>query len=321
MIQTTLDLVNDALKKAGEKTDGSSDYTADALNYMDTFYRAILAGGNEFDVNLGEPWTWAKAKYPGVLNLQPPVTAGNVLLTQGSPAGVLDTPPAFSLIGYYIHQTGGGEYYRITDHVANDPNITLESSYNNPTGAGPFIAMLLDYDLNAANILRQIGPMKVYRTQRTDGDEQGKITGLDIRSFEKKYPMYRIRNGVPVEYAILYQNTAIQQVTVRFNTYVNELTKVDYDYIPAPGTLLYSSASVPIIPIEHRQCLSYATAFALMTDKEDNKAQTFFSLTKNKLQAMVNANRKEFMQISKNRGRLIARLDDYRERNWPTSGW
>lgn len=317
-ILTTADLLSDALAKAGEKTDGTSDFLPTALNYMNTLYHSIVAGGNEFDVDCGEPWTWAKSKFPGTFVIQPKVSTFSVTMTANSANAIFTVAPAVSFQGYFLKVDNLPEYFRIVSHLAGQANFTIDVAYTDVTGTSSCDLCPIDYVLPAANVLRLIGPMNIHRTQTTDGDNEGKIVGLDQRSFEKKYPLQRLQQGIPVEFCVLASENGT--VTVRMNKVSDITAKVEYHYIPVPAELTNDALSIPIIPDGHRQVLSYATAYAILVDKEDSKSDHFFQLTQRKLKGLVGANRKEFMQISKNRGRLIPRGDDFGVRNWPTSG-
>ena len=318
MIITTQDLILDALGKSGEKTDGTSEFQATALSYMDTFYKKLTAGANEFDVDLGDPFVWAKAKYPGVLVLEPFYDTGTVTMVAGSANGVFSAAPAASLAGYYLKVSNRAEYFRIVTHVAASVNFVIDAGYTDDSGTFAYQANPLDYNLAAANVVRLYGPMKVYRTQTSDGDGEGQIVGLDQRSFDKKWPMYRLHAGIPTEFAYIYN--ADGTITVRMNKIPATQVKVEYNYIPMPVDLADSAASIPIVPLVHRQVLSHATAYAILMDKQDDKSKHFMGLVQADLKALSNANRREFMQVAKQRGRLIPRGDDYARNNYPTSG-
>lgn len=317
-MRTTEDLIEDALRKAGEKTDGTSDYIADAVKYMNGHYRKILSGGNYLDVDLGDPFYWAKAKYPGVITVEVPYDTGTVTLTQGSTSGTFSSAPAASQAGKYLQINGIWEYYRIVTHTAASTSFTIDSPFNDSTVTSAYKALKLDYDLDAASILRLFAPFKCYRSQTSDADYEGKVVGLDIRSFEKKYPLFKITSGTPTEFAFLYETDGL--VTVRFNKYVSVNTKIEYDYIPVPTDLTNDSSSIPIIPDGHRELLSMATAYSILLDKEDSKASHYLSATQSAMKALAAAFHREAMQVSRNRGRLIARGDDFGVRNWPVSG-
>ena len=82
--RTTADLLDSILRRSGEVTDGTSDLESDALEYLNRIHHTVIAGGNEFDVEVDEPWVWARAKRPMILELQPAFDTDTVSLTQGS---------------------------------------------------------------------------------------------------------------------------------------------------------------------------------------------------------------------------------------------
>jgi len=312
---TTADLLDDALTKIGEKIDGTSDYESDALTYMNTFYKSILAGGNEFNVELGEQWVWAKAANPGVLTLRSAYTTGTVSLTQESVSGAFSVAPASSQVGKMLKITDRSDVFRVTAHVAGATAFTLDDIYTDLTSTAlNFKLYTLDYAL-VADAIRQIGPLTCYR-QQSNVDDEGKIYGQDLASFNRQFPLHRLEEGIPTHFAIKANAGGV--ITLRMSHSVAELTRVEYDYIPLPVALTDSATSIPLVPIEHRQVLSYMTSYALCVDKEDTKADHFFKLSQAKLQAMVQATRKEQLHVSKDRGRLIPRRDQKGNTRWPT---
>ncbi len=316
-LTTTEDLVIDALRKAGEKTDGTSDYETDALEAMNSFYRSILAGGNEFDVELGEAWSWAKSANPGILTLKAPYETGTVSLTNASLVGAFSAAPAISLAGRFLKLENRSEYFRIATHVAASTAFTLDGEYTGETGSGlAYAAHKLDYEL-ASGIIRQIGPMTTYKTQGGRSDNEGKIFSMELAIFSSQFPMHLLQSGVPTHFTVVYATDGLS--TVRFNTSAAEDTRVEYDYIPEPTALTREASSIPVIPKAYRQALASATAYSLCMDKEDSKATHFFQLTQQKLKAMVGGARREQRHTSKDRGRIIPRADLMgRGGRWPT---
>ncbi len=65
--RTTADLVDRVLKRCGEPTNGNSAYEADTLEHINNVHHTIVAGGNIFDLEVDEAWTWAKSKTPMLL--------------------------------------------------------------------------------------------------------------------------------------------------------------------------------------------------------------------------------------------------------------
>src|ERR1043165_2396903 len=95
--RSTNDLKLAVLKKCGELLDSTSDYDARAVEYLTAAHQNLLAGGNEFGIDCGEDWAWAKASRPIVLTLQAPYDTGSVTLTAGSTAGTFSIAPTDSL--------------------------------------------------------------------------------------------------------------------------------------------------------------------------------------------------------------------------------
>jgi hypothetical protein len=126
----------------------------------------------------------------------------------------------------------------------------------------------------------------------------------------KDYPLRRILSGCPTSYCITLKDSA-GVYYVRFNKTVTKDTRVEYKYIEIPDPLVDSATNVPLLPVEHRDALDFAASYFLLLDKNDDRAQMYFSLTQNKLKAMQKAEEKQKTQSSKMKGKLIARLDQY----------
>lgn len=307
---TSEDLIKGALKNAGELDDGTSPYQAKALEYLNRIHLSILSGGNEFEIPLGEPWSWAKSKYPGLFLTELPYETGTLSVTSGSTSATLSTASAASLTDWYIKIEGRDDMYRISAHTAAATALTLDLAYGGDTGSGlSFKAFKVDYLLNpTAKILRMIGPMNIYRSQ-VDGDENRKVYEVDFNKFGEEYPIGIIRDRVPEKYTQL-SRTDDGQVTVRLSSYYSrEKIRMEYNYIPYPADLTYASASIPLVPRQHRDAMMYAVTFWLMVDKNDDRSQTYFTLAKAKLQALVGEARKEKLHTGINKGQLIPRLD------------
>lgn len=305
--ETTEDVVKSVLHRCGELTDGTSDYNDKALEYVNSIYQSILAGGNEFDVSLGQAWPWAKSKNPGVLILKAPVTTYNLTVTNGSTSATLSAAPTVSYLGWYAKLSGRPEFFRISAHSANSTSVTLDSQYTESSGNISVTLYKLDYDL-ISGVLRLIAPFKVYRNQSMEGDEEGKIYGLDLSELERQYPLHLLTSRVPTYFAEKYRTTG-GTLTVRFNSVVSSDTKVEYDYIPVPDDLTNSAGSIPLLPREFRVALDYGASYYLMTDKNDERAKNYFALAQAKMKALVAASNKEKINTSRTFGRLIPRID------------
>lgn len=239
-LQSAAVIKRSVLFRSGELTDGTSSYDDKALEYMNQIYRSILSGGNEFNLDLGQPWVWAKSPAPGTLVLQTQYdnTTENATLTMvnGSPNGVFDVAPSISLKGQWIYINNTGDYYRVSDHKAGDFTITLDAPFTDASAAKlPFVVYFLEYDLSP-KINRLLAPMVVDKQQEFNAPLDGRIYGVDITNLNDNYPIKFIDNVVPIVFAQVAR-TVENKIRVRFNSQVNYQTRVSFDYIPVYSDL------------------------------------------------------------------------------------
>jgi len=146
--RTTADYVDAVLSRAGETTNGNSDYEADALAALNKVHQTVIAGGNIFDLDVNETWQWAKAKRPLLIELQPKLTSGSIALTNGSEAGTFSSAPSYSVQGWFIKVPGDSETYRVAQHTASATAFELDCAYVGTTAtAASFECYKLDYEL------------------------------------------------------------------------------------------------------------------------------------------------------------------------------
>lgn len=314
---TFTDLKKSLLRFCGELDDGNSAYDAAsgtnlALDYLSKAYLAVLSGASEFGLEVSEPWPWALEPNPGTLVLQPYLSAGSVAVTQNSATITFSSPPAVSVAGWHFKIDDVAEVYKIKTHTAGQAAAVLEAVYTDLTNTSKtYRVFQIEYVLqpHVNGILRMVQPMMVYRPQTARGDDEGQIYFMDKEVMLRQYPTHRIEIGVPTQFSIVYRNEASGAVTVRFNKYVDQLTKIDFDYIKVPDVPLDNSADAPIIPVAHREVLAYIGAYKLLQDKSDDKAQEYFKLSQTRLVAMFKESQRQKTQMSKQRGELIPRLD------------
>lgn len=395
---TVYDLKAGALRRAGELADtqGSSPYDSFALLYLNQIYQAIISGGNEFELELGEPWSWAKAKNAGTLTLNAPYNTGTVSMTTGLTSGTFSIAPTNSQVGKFIKISDVSEYFRIVTHTAATTSFTIDGAYTGPTGSGlTYNAYELEYDL-ISGVERLIGPMRVYRAQVEGLNQQGEVQGADLNWMMNEFPLTELQQGTPSYFAYSYRDP-IGLSRVRFNKTVGTSTKVDYNYIPQPNPLVTASfldadvstgtetitttnphrlvngdivyfetsgtlptglsketayyviaattntfqvsttlggtavnitaasgggthlvTNVPVMPQHFRSILEYGAAYYLCMDKNDDRSQIYFGLAKAKMQAMIQACRRESAQTRVlDYGRLVPRLDNMPTgKNW-----
>ena len=143
--RTTQDILNEILQKSGEPTNGNSPFQSIALTYANKVHHAIIGGGNIFNINVDEPWVWARAHSPIVIELQPAYTTGYVTVIPGSNNIVLSQAPAASLEGWHFQVNGLSTVYKIMNHTAGGITAQLDSSYVDSAAITTFRSFKLDY--------------------------------------------------------------------------------------------------------------------------------------------------------------------------------
>lgn len=300
--QFTSDLVRDALFGSGEPTDGTSDYHAKALDYVNRAYNAICMGGAELEPTVNEEWSWLLSPTPATLTLEPVIEAGTVTVTNGSTAVVFSAPPAMSVAGWFFRPNNTEDIFRIAAHTAGNANATLDSVFTtgNLTGAG-YSLFKLEYAL-AADVLRLISPMRIYRNPR------GRINGAALDALEKRYPLRNVQTGIPREFA------QIGTTTVRFShagsDQPGDYIRVDYDYLKRPATLTDSGVEEPLLPIERRRLLADFATYFLMVDKNDDRADAKALIAKAGLRAMAHEHRRRMAGWTDQMGHISPRQQD-----------
>lgn len=278
---TTNDLITDVLFRAFEQTDGSSQYADAALRYLNRAYRSLWTGGGEFLPGLPTNWWWMRAQ--GQILLQPPYETGTVTLTQGSDVASLSTAPSYSIQGWHLWIEGGNAVYKITEHAASDVGLVLDTEYvgEDDTAAG-FTAAQLDYDL-PSNCLKIIDPMTVH------SDPGAEVHEVDMAEMWRQYPPIMVTSAsTPVLYAPVDENT------IRFNSYVDVLNRLDYFYLAQPDDLTTDPSSAPLLPLNYRHVLADMACFFVMTDKEEQRAVGIGAQAKAGIAAMMAENRKRW---------------------------
>lgn len=159
--RTTADLLDDVLRRCGEMTSsqGVSPRQTSTLLYLNQIHQTIISGGNELNVDVDEPWTWAKTRHPIIIQIQPSITSGTVSLTQGSITGAFSVAPivngaSVSLTDWMIRPGNGPEIYTIANHTAGSTAFQIDAAFPQTTNASlNFAAFLLDYDLTPSYLI------------------------------------------------------------------------------------------------------------------------------------------------------------------------
>lgn len=281
----TSDLIDAALFAANEPTDGTSDFEAKALEYINRAYTSIIMGGQEFTGESPENWWWLRKT--GILTLLPAQT-GSLTATQDSTGITFAVAPADSLAGWYL-KTDDEDIYKISAHTGGNTAATLDSAYTGESGTKTWTAMKLDYDL-AADFLTMLDPIRGYRLNIAG---EFRITSADRDSLEQQWPTSQIDEGIPTRF------TLIDNDTIHFNRYPPNRMRVEYDYLYLPADLTNSGSEEPAIPFVHRKVLADIAATYILNDKDDTKANNMGLIAQRGIQSMRKENRQKWAMSGK----------------------
>ena len=276
---TTNDLIEDVLWRAFEQTDGSSQYAPAALRYLNRAYRSLWMGGGEFMPGMPTNWWWMRAQ--GQIILEPPYTTGTVTVTNGSDVASLSDAPSYSLQGYHLLVSSATAVYIITDHAASDVGLVLDSVFVGEDASLEFVAAKIDYDLPAACV-KIIDPMTAHN------DPGAEVYEVDMAEMWKQFPPILLAQATPSRYAPIDENS------IRFNSYMDVTTRLDYFYLAQPTDLTTDPTSAPLLPLNYRHILADMACFFVLSDKEDQRAVGIGTQAKAGISAMMAENRKRW---------------------------
>ena len=292
-LASTLQIRNDALFRAGEKTDGTSDLDAQSLIYLNRAYRALYMGGNEFDPSINEIWWWLKREDNIILDSV--IDTGTVNVTNNSNSITFTTAPtpvvdANVNTGWFLKIDEHPDVFKISNHTTSSVTAIIDSVYTGKTNtAAKYKLMKLEYNLNSAAI-KLIAPMVGYQSG------QFKIFGMSLDRMESEYPLAQVQSGIPTKFA------DVDEDTIRFNKYASptqgELIRIDYDYLLKPSDL-DDFSDPPLVPTQYRHILSDMTLFFLMADKGDTNAPAMSLQARSGIRAMAKENKDRWSKIGR----------------------
>lgn len=315
IFKSTRDILNQALSWSGELTDVGpnpppSEYREKTLEFLNDCYLELLSGSNEFNIEMGQPWPWARAELPGVLILKPLVQV-TVALTNGSSAATLSVAQATSMKGRLLRISGQPDPFWISAHTAAGTAMTLDGAWTGESGSYTAELHMLRYELTQ-NVLRLVSPFRVFREQGTmvwTNESTGEILMDEIPAMMRAHPLYALRTGIPNRFAIRSESQDTNKITVQFNASVLEETRVEYEYIPYPEDLEDETTSVPIVPAKHRRGLAYGAAYKLCVEKNDDRRVEFEKKYVMFLESVSKEYSKQKVNANPNKARLVPRMD------------
>ncbi len=317
----TSDLIIDTLFRANEPTDGTSDYAAEVLVYLNRAYEQVYGGGSEIDPSVNEDWNWLRASSPGKINLLPPYTTGTASVTQGSSTVTLSVAPTISLTGYNLKVNTNSAFtdmHEVHAHTASTSTLTLFDTYTGPTdAAATFTFSKVSYEL-ATDILKLVSPMRVFRPG-SYGMDTYKIYGCELDELEERYPLALLETGVPELFAYAGQSGVLIQtgVRVRFSHSgpldPTDLIRVEYEYMRRPPELTSPGTSEePRLPLHRRRILADIALAYLLGAKNDERSVLALEMAARSLKGMQRDNRRVRITNTAHNFRLFPRDTDRR---------
>lgn len=304
------DLIDYVLFKAGEKTDGTSDFDSQALVYVNAAYKKIWQGGSEFDASINEDWTWLRQS--GNLILQTKISTGTVSVTNNSASATLSASQATDVAGWFFKTDGHEGIFKISAHGGSTDALTLDSVYTGTTDASASYKLVkLEYTL-ASDAIEVISPMETAFKGNRRLVFDGQIAGV---SFQTMPGRNELLAGVPEFFS------QINETTVRFNRYADSnLIRIDYRYKKRPADLTDSGSEEPLVPLHHRHVIANIALYDILSDKNDDRADTVSLIAKQGLKAMAVENRNRLSQMDGSYGKVHPRRDMYGYKNYYYQG-
>tara|TARA_Y100000310_G_scaffold225116_1_gene227127 strand:- start:6259 stop:7206 length:948 start_codon:yes stop_codon:yes gene_type:complete len=295
-LTTSADILDFAQDFLGEATDGSSDYDAETIVFLNEIHHEILD-----DEKMLLPS--AKKDPPGSLFLEPEITTGTVAVTVDSKTATFSATPApaqdSDVTGWWLKIDGEPEVYYVSSIAAAVG--TLNEFYVGDTDAtATYTLFKLDYTL-ASDFKDMVSPMVVFGSQSGQGTD-AEVEGLGEDVFRKKFPLKLIESGVPTHY------TFIGDQKIRFNKYVTTREMVLYPYI-IEATDLTDGSGTPLIPRTERRVMAWGVAMllaGLMNDSSVNLASQVYTRGLEKMRRKYDRN---LMLQSAHFGKAIIRPD------------
>lgn len=197
---------------------------------------------------------------------------------------------------------GATSFYIVGNGDQSDFSAHKILGYDDETSSASAASHTSTYVLGG--LARIVEPMKIHKGSSLEGN----VYGIDPESFQRDYPFTRVTEGFPDRFSIIREKSD-GTLTVRFNRYPKEKTRIEVEKIDVPHDLKDNSASIPLLPRKHVDVLEDAATFYLMVLKSDDRASVYANLAQGKLKAMVSQHRGAQVRSGKNFGQIVSRPD------------
>lgn len=315
--ETTKELRQYVESELGHELDvnaSSSDKTA-IINHLDRAHKIVCGGGgllnyDERNVRIRDEVTfaWARSKFPKIVTLQTSIENLDCSVTNNSASATLSATYATSLTDWFIRFSEKEEVYRISAHSADSASITLDGVYVEDSGTKDCTIFKLVYDIGSDDVLGLISPVVTH-----DGESNISIT--DFQELNKRYPIQSVCKQFPSMAGILKE--ADGTVTVQFNSYPDELERIEVNYIPIPATLVEDSQD-PIIPKQHRLVIAELAAYHMLIRNDDDRAIAHLQNARLMFRDLVAHNEQLYGGADENLGRVFHNYNPISDGSYPS---
>ena len=297
---TVNDLKADALFRAGEPIDGSSDYEAAVVTYLNAVQQGLLLGSPFGLDRPGLPtlpiidWWWARAI--ALLQTEAAIQAGTVALTQGVATATFSVAPAVSVAGWHLQVGTRPVVPEIIAHTAASPTATLDAPWPDGTvTAEPFVLAKLQVTL-PTDWLRSVGPGRVVVSEPPG---VGWLQIVDWSTLEAVAPRSRLLEGLPDLAALL------DPQTLEVRRWTTGPVRLEVPYLQLPADL--SLGGTPRVPRHHRRLLAVGASVLILLDKADDKVAALLGEFKALHGAMVQEHTHHLRRLSARFGQIVTR--------------
>lgn len=286
---TAADIIDDALFRAHEPTDGTSDLDAAALSYLNRAYRSMCLGGAELVPGMNEDWWWLRSE--STMILEPGLATGTVNVSHNSNAVVFSGILTMSsYIGWFFKVDDHPDVFKVAAGSSSDDG-TLDSVYTGDTDTtASYKLFRLEYDL-ATDARKLVSPM------RSSQAPNYMIYQTTLDRMNQDTPLGQLSADMPSHFAPVDENT------VRFNNYIGTTSgsrvRLDYSYVRLATDLTNATDSIPLVPVSHRQILADWTTYFLMLDKDEVGADAIAGQARAGMIAMQKENRSRWVQTGR----------------------
>ena len=256
--RNTFDILDEILAKAGEPTNGNSPFETTALTYANRAHAEIIGGASIFNLEVAEPWVWARSRYPMVLELQPAVS-DTASFVSASTSFTFGNAPTTSLEGWHIQASGKSTVYKITQHSAASTSAQLDSSFVDAGGSQGFRAFKLDYEVVPTYLYIDNYNDRIDFQDGTAGTTHAAVLphgSYSLQGFATQIATSMQSAGLNTTYAGSY-DAVLRQFSITSNTTFamlgatganvrrSVLPTFGFDYLDATGSVGYTASYMP----------------------------------------------------------------------------